>query len=69
MESILLRLEEVAELLGLGRTKVSEMLAAGDLPTVRIGRCVRVPRRELERWVQGRITKASEEGDSSWHRG
>lgn len=52
MESMLLRAGEVAELLGLGRTKVFEMLAAGELPTVRIGRCVRVPRSELEAWVR-----------------
>lgn len=69
MESILLRVEEVAELLGLGRTKVTEMLAAGDLPTVRIGRCVRVPRTELERWVQNQVTRAPGQGDDSWHRG
>lgn len=54
MESILLRVEEVAELLGLGRTKVFEMISAGELPTVRIGRCVRVPRADLERWVSSR---------------
>jgi excisionase family DNA binding protein len=52
MESILLRADEVAELLGLGRTKVFEMLAARELPTVRIGRCVRVPRSELEMWIK-----------------
>lgn len=48
---ILLRAEEVALQLGLGRTKVFEMLAAGELPVVRIGRSVRVPRRSLEQWV------------------
>jgi excisionase family DNA binding protein len=52
MDSILLRAEEVAELLGIGRSKVFEMIAAGDLPTVRIGRCVRVPRDRLESWVR-----------------
>jgi excisionase family DNA binding protein len=52
--TILLRAEEVAILLGLGRTKVFEMLATGELPTVRIGRCVRIPRRELDHWVQAR---------------
>jgi excisionase family DNA binding protein len=48
---MLLRAEEVALQLGLGRTKVFEMLAAGELPVVRIGRNVRVPRRSLEQWV------------------
>ncbi len=54
MESILLRAEEVAELLGIGRTKVFEMISAGELPTVRIGRCVRIPRLELQAWVTSR---------------
>jgi excisionase family DNA binding protein len=63
MESILLRVEEVAELLGLGRTKVFEMLAAGDLPTVRIGRCLRVPRENVERWVRDQVARAPEHPD------
>ena len=57
---ILLRAEEVAILLGLGRTKVFEMLAAGELPTVRIGRCVRVPRTRLDAWVRERTRSSSE---------
>ena len=52
--TILLRAEEVALLLGIGRTKVFEMLAAGELPAVRIGRCVRISRTALEVWVLAR---------------
>jgi excisionase family DNA binding protein len=44
----LLKATEVARLLGIGRTKVYELMAAGELPVVRIGRFVRVPRRSLE---------------------
>jgi excisionase family DNA binding protein len=51
MEPLLLKAADVAKLLGLGRTKVFAMLAAGELPVVRIGRSVRVPRAALERWV------------------
>ncbi len=54
MERILLRIEEVAKELGLGRTKVFELVAAGELPVVRIGRAVRVPRAGLEVWVRER---------------
>ncbi len=49
---LLLRAEEAARLLGLGRSKVFEMLATGELPAVRIGRAVRVSRASLERWVR-----------------
>ncbi len=53
-ESWLLRAGEVAQLLGVSRSKVFEMMAAEDLPVVRIGRCVRVPRAELADWLSQR---------------
>ena len=54
LQPLLLRSGEVAKLLGLGRSTVFAMLAAGELPVVRIGRSVRVPRVALERWVDER---------------
>lgn len=54
MQPLLLRAGEVAKLLGLGRSTVFAMLAAGELPVVRIGRSVRVPSVALERWVDER---------------
>jgi excisionase family DNA binding protein len=53
-ERLLLRAEEVAELLGVGRSKVWGMIWARQLPIVRMGRAVRVPRRELDEWVRER---------------
>ena len=50
--SLLLRATQVAHLLGLGRSKVYEMMQTGELPIVRIGTAVRVPRAALEAWVQ-----------------
>lgn len=47
----LLRPEDVQSILRIGRSKVYEMIARGELPVVRIGRAVRIPRDELERWV------------------
>jgi putative molybdopterin biosynthesis protein len=52
----LLRPVEVQRLLRVGRSKVYEMIARGELPVVRIGRVVRIPRRELERWIAERTT-------------
>jgi len=54
MEPLLLRAGDVAKLLRLGRSKVFAMLTAGELPVVRIGRSVRVPRAALERWIDER---------------
>jgi excisionase family DNA binding protein len=47
---------EVADLLGIGRTKVYEMMAAGELPVTRIGTAVRVQRGALLRWIAERTT-------------
>lgn len=54
MPPLLLKAEEAARLLGLGRSKVFEMLATGELPRVRIGRSVRIRRTDLEEWVEQR---------------
>jgi prophage regulatory protein len=52
MDRLLLKPSEVTQILGLGRSKVYELLACGQLPAVRIGRCIRIPRASLEKWVK-----------------
>ena len=47
-------------MLGIGRTKAYEMIAAGELPVVRIRRAVRVPRKSLEDWICARTEHPSE---------
>lgn len=58
-EPILLRVREVASLLRLGESTVKAMVQRGELPVVRCGRAVRVPRQELEEWVVQRTERAS----------
>lgn len=53
--SLLLRPTEVAEALGLSRSKVFELLAAQELPAVHIGRSTRVPRAQLESWIESQV--------------
>ena len=55
MVPLLLNADEAATLLGIGRTKVFEMIASGDLPAVRFGRCVRVPRERLVSWIDEQL--------------
>ncbi len=50
-EALLLRVDEVAALLRVGRWTVYELIRRGELPALRIGRLVRVPRHALESWV------------------
>jgi excisionase family DNA binding protein len=59
MEPLLLKAGDVAKLLGLGRSKVFGMLAVGELPVIRIGRSVRVPRTALEDWIAEHTQHAS----------
>lgn len=58
-QPLLLKAEEVALLLGLGRSKVYGMIASGELPVTRIGTAVRVPRAQLENWVDDHTAKAA----------
>jgi excisionase family DNA binding protein len=57
MEKLLLRPSEVAELIGLGRSKVYEMLASGELPVVRLGKCIRVPADRLRERIDEIVAK------------
>ena len=54
-----------ADALGIGRTKTYELIAAGELEVVHIGRCCRVPIDALEAYVAGlRGIRETGPGDS-----
>lgn len=55
-EPLLLRVEEAARMLRLGRATVYLLVSRGELPSVRIGRAVRVPAEALRRWIEIRTT-------------
>lgn len=40
--------------IGIERIKMCEMIAMGELPTIRIGRAVRVSASVLQKWVEER---------------
>lgn len=50
----LLTIPQVADLLQLSRSQVYQMAASRELPTVRIGRSVRVHRERLDAWLDQR---------------
>ena len=54
-EPRLLTLKEAAVTLGLGKTKINQLAASGQIPTVRIGTCVRVKSTDVDAWIK-RIT-------------
>ncbi len=59
MERLLLRPVEVAEAIGVGRSKVYELLASGQLPSVRVGASVRVPVDSLRAWIASQTDDAA----------
>jgi excisionase family DNA binding protein len=53
MKKLLLTPEKTAEVMGIGRTKVYELLRAGIIDSVRIGACRRVPVAALHDYLDG----------------
>lgn len=47
-----LKVPEVAEVLRIARSRAYELVQNGEIPAVRIGRSVRVSRKELDRWLE-----------------
>jgi len=65
MERMLLRATEAAEIVGLGRSKMYELIAKGIVPSVRIGKSVRVPVEGLRQWVQKQVEETATPSQTS----
>ncbi len=63
MEKLLLKVPEAAELVGLGRSKLYELMQAGEIPVIRIGRGVRIPVNGLREWVARQAEAAANRSD------
>ncbi len=51
-ERLLLRPTEAAEVLGVGNSKIYELIAEGVIPTVQVGRRLRIPLEALRNWIR-----------------
>jgi excisionase family DNA binding protein len=51
---LVLRVVDVAHLLQVSESAVYALIASGELPSLRVGRSVRVPREALEAWITAR---------------
>lgn len=58
----LLTVPEAARRLSLGRATTYQLVRRGELPSVRVGRAVRVPARALEAWIAARTTGGEVDG-------
>lgn len=52
VDRLLLRVPEAARMLEIGASTLYQMVLAGEIPHVRFGRAVRIPRAALERWLE-----------------
>jgi excisionase family DNA binding protein len=59
VEPITFTIEETAVLLGVGKTLAYELANRGELPAVRLGRRLVVPRRALEEWLVSRTSRVA----------
>lgn len=48
----LLTVVETAQALGVGKTLVWDLVHRGEIPSVRLGRLVRIPVQKLDEWIQ-----------------
>jgi excisionase family DNA binding protein len=57
-ERLLYRVEEAAAMLGVSRSKLYELAAAGTIPSVKIGAAIRIPADALREWLAEQTTNA-----------
>jgi len=50
---------EAVSVLGIGRSRTYAMVAAGTLPSIRIGRSVRIPAEDLRGWIESMKDKTN----------
>lgn len=55
---LLLSIQEAAEALGIGRSKLYQLVARGELPLVHLGKRALIPRPALERYVEQLLEEA-----------
>ena len=64
MEKLLLKPSEVTEILGIGRSLIYELIARKEIPSVRLGRCIRVQTESLQRWLRDQENSQTNESQS-----
>jgi excisionase family DNA binding protein len=61
-ERILYRPGEAADAIGVSRARAYELIAAGVIPSIKIGSSIRVPVDALRAWIDRQIVERAETG-------
>ncbi len=59
VERILYRPSEAAEACGVSRARMYELLASGEVPSIKVGSVKRVPVDKLQEWVERQLTPST----------
>lgn len=62
MEKLTLSIPEAAKLLGIGSSKMYELVRTGGFPVICVGTRKLVPKKGLERWLDAQTEKALASG-------
>lgn len=58
MTELTLTVEETAEILGISRDLAYKAVNKNDIPNIRIGRRIIIPRKKLNKWLEGSSNKS-----------
>lgn len=58
-EKLLYTGEEARRLLGIGHSKMWELLMMGEIPSIKVGKCRRIPADALREWVDRQLAEQS----------
>jgi len=62
MDKGLLKIEDAARVLSLGRSKTYQLVMEGRIPSIHSGRSRRIPTAALERWIDQQAQLAEDQG-------
>jgi len=62
-EKLTFSVDETAKILGIGRNLAYEAVARGEIPVIRVGKRLLVPKAALEKLLNGRLSKSNDEAN------
>lgn len=65
MEQLAIRAMEAANAMGIGRSHVYELIRSGELPSVRLGKAIRIPVSALRAWIERNQSEGNPESSQS----
>jgi len=60
-DKLTLTVDETAKCLGIGRNSAYEAVARGEIPVIKVGKRLLVPKAALEKLLNGRLLKSKDE--------